>query len=320
MKFSKLFLIILLFIQLGCKNDIDINAPYKDIAIIYGFLDQNSPTQYLRIQKLYQNSSTSSTSEGASIADSLYFDSLVVNVINITTKDTFKCYKVDSIPKNAGFFSNAKNTLYAFQFPKNNDANELFELRVFYPKKNAWFTSKTSIVKDAFVPFRKVALKLIPTNHTLLFKFTSGANAALYDLTIRYFYKEMDANDPSIFSIKYIDYSVAKGKEFPPNSSRTETVSSVAYIDFLKLKIPFDNTKKRSSYGMSFIAYGGSSEFKTMLDLNNPNLSIVQKNPEYSNITNGLGIFTSRNYVETKMEIDPTTVTLLGDNLPNFID
>jgi hypothetical protein len=72
--------------------------------------------------------------------------------------------------------------------------------------------------------------------------------------------------------------------------------------------------------GITYIAYGGSSEFQTLLDLNNPNLTIVQKNPEFSNITNGLGIFTSRNYKETKMEIDPTTVSLLGDELPNFID
>jgi hypothetical protein len=320
MKFSKVLLFILLISQLGCKNDIDINAPYKDIAIVYGFLDQNSATQFLRIQKLYQNSSTSSTSEGANIADSLYFDSLVVNLINITSKDTFKCYKVDSIPKASGFFSSAKNTLYACSFPTNNNANELFELRIWYPKKEALFTAKTNLVKDAFVPFRKIVLKLVPSNHVFLFKFTTAINSALYDLTVRYFYKEMDANDTSNFAIKYVDYSVAKGKIYPAQSDRTENIGSRTYIDYLKTNIPYDTSKKRRSVGITYIAYGGSSEFQTLLDLNNPNLTIVQKNPEFSNITNGLGIFTSRNYKETKMEIDPTTVSLLGDELPNFID
>lgn len=320
MKFSKALLFILLISQLGCKNDIDINAPYKDIAIVYGFLDQNSPIQYLRIQKLYQNSSTSSTSEGANIADSLYFDSLVVDLINVTSKDTFRCYKVDSIPKESGFFSTAKNTLYACSFPKNNNANELFELRIWYPKKDALFTSKTNLVKDAFIPFRKIVLKLVPPTHVFQFKFTTALNSTLYDLTIRYFYKEMDANDTSIYSIKHVDYSVAKGKIYPPSVERTENIGSRTYIDYLKSNIPFDATKKRTSVGMTYIAYGGSSEFQTLLNLTNPNLTIVQKNPEFSNITNGLGIFTSRNYRETKMEMDPTTVSLLGDELPNFID
>ncbi|MDZ4669137.1 MAG: hypothetical protein SGJ00_14815 [bacterium] len=320
MKLFKTLLFITLLLPLGCKNDIDINAPYKDVAIVYGFLDQNEPIQYIRIQKLYQNSSTSNTSEGANIADSLYFDSLVVKLVNIVTKDTFTCIKVDSIPKNLGFFSSAKNTLYACTFPKNNLANELFELRIFYPKKNALFISRTNIVKDAVIPFRKVVLKTVPANHIFSFKFTTAKNAAMYDLTIRYFYKEMDAADNSIYEIKHIDYSVAKGKLYPAESDRTENIGSRTYIDYLKLRIPNDVTKKRTSIGITYMAYGGSEEFQTMLDLSSPNLSIAQKNPEFSNISNGLGIFTSRNYVSTIMEIDPFTVSLLGDELPNFID
>ncbi len=52
---------------------------------------------------------------------------MVVQLINISTRDTFNCYRVDSIPKNSGFFSAAKNTLYACSFPKNNAAREVFE-------------------------------------------------------------------------------------------------------------------------------------------------------------------------------------------------
>ena len=63
-----------LIVLSACKNEIDINAPYKDIPVVYGFLDQNQATQYIRIQKLYQNAANQTTDQGAKIADSLYFD------------------------------------------------------------------------------------------------------------------------------------------------------------------------------------------------------------------------------------------------------
>jgi hypothetical protein len=56
-----------------------------------------------------------------------------------------------------------------------------------------------------------------------------------------------------------------------------------------------------------------------MIDLSKPNLSIVQKNPQYSNISNGgLGIFSSRNFNNRMQEFDISTIILLSQELPNF--
>jgi hypothetical protein len=52
MKLQNLIILILLGITFNsCKNDLEINAPYEDTAVVYGFLDQNQPVQYIRIQK-----------------------------------------------------------------------------------------------------------------------------------------------------------------------------------------------------------------------------------------------------------------------------
>lgn len=315
------FLILTLFTLLfaGCKNDIDINAKYKDVAIVYGFLDQNQSVQYLRIQKLYQNSGSLSTGEGAKNADSLYFDSLQVKVTNIANGNVYNCYRVDTIPKDSGFFSAAKNAFYAFTFPKNNNANEVFALDIYYPKKDIHFTSKTTLVKDATIPPRKVVLKLVPTNYVFLFSIKTGRNSYLYDLYVRYVYKEMNAADTSQFEIKSLDYSVTTGMPYAPEADYSEYIGCTKYIDFLKSKITYDPTKIRRTLDIQFHAYGGSSEFQEMLSLSNPNMSIVQKNPLYSNINNGIGIFTSRNLVFRSMEIDPTSLNLLATELPNFI-
>lgn len=318
---------MVLALFLGCKNDIDINAPYKDVAIVYGFLDQNAPVQYIRIQKLYQNASTTSTQEGAQVADSLYFDSLVVNIININKAipDTFHCYRVDTIPKDSGFFTKDRNTFYATSIPNNNTASEIYVLDIYYPKKKAHFSAKTVLVKNATIEPRKLVLKYNDPkfpNHTFAFKFNSGKNAYLYDLGIRYTYKEMDANDTSSFTIKYVDYNVVRSIAYLPENAYTQSVSSKAFIENLKAAIPMNAAKIRRTLSVTFRTYGGSQEFQTMLDLNKPDLTVVQKNPLYSNIEPtqlGIGIFSSRNYVERLMEIDPSALLLLSKELPNFI-
>ncbi len=317
---------MVLALLLGCKNDIDINAPYKDVAIVYGFLNQNEPIQYIRIQKLYQNASTTSTQEGAQIADSLYFDSLVVNLININkaVPDTFHCYRVDSIPKDSGFFTKDRNTFYATSIPKNNAANEIYVLDIYYPKKKAHFSAKTMLVKDATIEPRKLVLKYNDPkfpNHTFVFKFMSGKNAYLYDLGVRFTYKEMDINDTSIFTLKYVDFNVVRSIAYQPENLFTQSISSKAFIDNLKAEILPNANKTRRTISVTFRTYGGSQEFQTMLDLTKPDLTVVQKNPLYSNIEPtqlGIGIFSSRNYVERVMEIDPSALLLLSKELPNF--
>lgn len=316
----RIVLIITLFSGLlGCKNDIDINAPYKDIPIVYGFLDQNQATQFLRIEKLYQNSVNQSTAEGAQIADSLYFDSVIVKLINIVSKDTFLCTRVDTIPKDSGFFSNARNTLYACKLPRNNNANEIYVLSIYLPKKDKYFTAQTPLVKDAIIYVRTTVLRNDVPRHTFQFRFKSGRNSALYDLNIKYIYKEMNAADTNIFEFKTIDYELAKARDFEADRDYTTNVSSINFIDYLKARIPNDPSKIRRSINLEFSTFGGAQEFRTLLDLSRPNLSIVQKNPQYSNISNGgLGIFSSRNFNSRTQEFDISTIILLSRELPNF--
>ncbi|MCG9880183.1 MAG: hypothetical protein MH472_06255 [Bacteroidia bacterium] len=320
MNLKNFLLLAILTSLFACKNDIDINAPYKDIPIVYGFLDQNQEVQFIRIEKLYQNSGTLSTDQGAKIADSLYFDSLVVKIINIVSKDTFLCSRVDTISKDSGFFSNARNTLYACKLPRNNNANEIYQLSIYYPKKNLYFTATTPVVKDATIYPRRTVFRNDIPNHIFQFRFKTGRNSALYDLKVEFVYKEMNAADTNIFEFKTIVYDLAKSKDYQPERDVTENIVSRNYINYLKERIPADPSKVRRSMHVNFTTYGGAPEFRTMLDLNTPNLSIVQKNPQYSNISNGgIGIFSSRNYGERIQEFDFSTIILLSQELPNFV-
>lgn len=306
-------------LMLSCKNEIDINAPYKDIAIVYAFLDQNEPIQYIRIQKMYQNAANQTTAEGAQIADSLYFDSLVVSLTNKTTGVVYPCYRVDTIPKKDGFFSTARNTLYATSIPKTNDINESYQLNIFYPKGNINFSSNTQIVKDPIIENRKLVINTTLNNHNTLLRYTSGLNAYLYDLTLRFTYREFQGQDTSpLFQDKFVDFSLKINKQVKPGTRYDEFISSKTYFDYLKAQFRDTTGVFRKATGFQLITYGGSNEFLTLNSLSAPNLSIVQKNPIYSNITNGIGIFSSRNFSSINLANDQNTINFLNSNLSGF--
>ncbi len=319
MKLRLLLIIAGFSFLLSCKNEIEINAPYKDIAIVYAFLDQNEPVQYLRIQKMYQNAADQTTAEGAQIADSLYFDSLVVTLTNRSTGIVYPCYRVDSISKDSGFFSSGRNTLYATNIPKTNAVNEEYALDIFYPKGNIRFGSVTRLVKDPQIENRKVVIRPEINNHNTLMRYTTGVNSYLYDLKIRFHYREYQTTDTTtLFEDKFLDYSLKINKKVKPSGQYDELISSKSYYEFLKSQFQPISGKYRKSMNFEFITYGGSSEFQVLNSLSSPNISIVQKNPTYSNITNGLGIFTSRNYTSIVLQNDLNTINFLNNNLEGF--
>jgi len=321
---TRLFAVLTtLTLAFSCNNEIEINAPYKDVAAIYAFLDQNEPVQYIRIGKLYQNSPNQTTNQGTQISDSLYFDSLIVKLIDISTQIVYPCYKVDTIPKNPGFFSNAKNTLYACVIPKNNAIDNTYRLEVSLPGKEIKFTSTTTLVKDATIESRKIVINT-EKNTIIAYRVKPGKYAVLYDLSIRMWYKEMEKSDTNNYSLKFADYAFRTS--YPSSLLNndpytTVTVASDELLANLKKSILADDSKVRRFEAINFLAYGGSSQFQEMQQVTAPNLSIVQKKPEFSNIENGLGIFTSRNLViQPNIIVDAQSIPYIVAALPNFIE
>ena len=47
------FLFAIACVFAGCSTDLDINAPYKNVTVVYGLLDQRQEVQYVKINKAY---------------------------------------------------------------------------------------------------------------------------------------------------------------------------------------------------------------------------------------------------------------------------
>src|SRR5688572_4434426 len=111
-----LFIIPILMLFSSCEDDIDLTAPYKDIPVVYGLLDRNDTTHYIRIQKCYLADDNAFLFAG--VQDSNYYpSSLIVYILEFNSSGTqldsiHLIQTINEFPKDSGLFSSGNNILY----------------------------------------------------------------------------------------------------------------------------------------------------------------------------------------------------------------
>src|SRR5580658_5249734 len=73
MKLNKTILALALaaVVTTSCNNNLKILAPYKDVTIVYGLMDQSDPIHYFRINKAFEGAGNAYTM--ATNYDSIYY-------------------------------------------------------------------------------------------------------------------------------------------------------------------------------------------------------------------------------------------------------
>jgi hypothetical protein len=147
----------------ACSEKFDVAAPYKDITVVYGFLDMNDTAHYVRIQKAFldQEKSAVSMAQNAdsnffsninvrieryrTLGGNLYFDSIHLNRVDLTA---------EGYPKQPGTFFNAPN--YAYKFTNALDPKYVYRLKITNLKTGVTDSSDAMIVSsnkpEFFVP------------------------------------------------------------------------------------------------------------------------------------------------------------------------
>ena len=310
MKLKNYLIIILVLMAFqSCKNDIDINAPWKETAVVNGFLDINSPDQYIRITKTFQNASNLTPQQAAQISDSLYFDSLIVKIVDQTdTTQTFNFYKNYTIQKDSGYFASDKNIVY---YCNNMQPilGHVYKLTIYNPKSGNTYTSQTSIVDKAVIMKNSPSYVLdifydakIP--NYINFNWVASQNAVIYTGLIRYTYTEnsipksidqyISINEENIFTYYFLSNQM---NQFFINKFGLRDVKAN----------PLDSLVFRKITSVNYVVLAGSSDLKIAVDLSKPNTTLLQVKPDFSNIQGGLGLFTSRSTSIKNIPFDPKT-------------
>ncbi len=314
----------LLLIAAGCNEKLNLLAPYKDITVVYGLLDQNDTTHYIRINKAYEGPGNALTM--AQQYDSINYPPGTLNVIlqdydiygNLAA--TIPLKTTMGIAVVSGTFSYPNQIEYYTKAILN--PNDTYKLVITNVKTGKVVTGSTYLLSDIApsigvsnnFPLSWVAI--YPTS----ISWTTVPSAAIYQMTLRFFYSEMSGANTTHHSVDWV---------FPPENATNNlggqtlvyTYNGTGFLQFLKSSIspaPAGVTRTADSIEMRFSS--GSTDFQTYSNLSQPSLGVNQNQPFYTDLTNGIGIFTSRhtqvfNKLFSGVDLDSIQSDALTSNL-----
>ena len=345
MKFLKYIFILILMPLLfnSCETDFDVNAEWEDITVVYGLIDQKSNTQYIKINKAFlgegnalyfatiEDSSNYSCKlnvtleawDNGNLAQILEFDTTTIynkepGIFYYPKQIIYKTKPYDYY--STYYIINPVDPLDTLEFDTlwlNGDYT--YKLKIKNPITAKEITSETPLVNDFSINK--------PNYHSEFIKFLNkpGANTQVvcntakngirYEIFIQFNYKELEYNSTDTI-YKKLDLAFDIQKSESTTYKIEYFYMNEGFFILAKNNIPYkiqseeDKIKDRFTGKVDFIISVAAEEFDIYLDVNEPSNSIVQEKPEYTNINNGIGIFSSRC---SKMRSKPLHTETVGE-------
>ena len=195
----------------SCSTDVDIYADYKDTAIIYGLIDANADTNYVKITRAFcgTNDDPINAFEAAMVYDSNNYPGKLDAYIEELKSDASQTYQptgrrfyLDTITihnKEAGVFYAPHQKLYytTERFNTNSsDGKYRYQLHVVKPDGDI-VTAETSVVGgDISFGTQTVSFQSTPSHLTSSLVFSSTEEAVLYEFVMQFNYREVHSGQP----------------------------------------------------------------------------------------------------------------------------
>jgi hypothetical protein len=346
---SILLIISLLFIY-SCETDFDTAADWEDITVVYGLLDQKEATQFIKINKAFLGEGNALIY--AQEPDSINYPnplSVKIEEWNETGSGIVRVIEFDTTtayPREAGVFYYPDQVIYKskeysyfslkyiIQPPNDtisidtiwlNPANQ-YKLKITYPDESKTITSETKMVEGFYItkPGLIQTIKFVnDPNATTTFEWEEAENAARYELVVRFNYGELEvgSSDTLMKSIDLISIKALPGNLgeityiYPSQNFYTSCVNQIPYSD----PAVEGSIAGRFSGTVDIYVAAAEEELHNYLQVYEPSTSIVQEKPQYTNIENGIGIFSARHKEFTSKRLHAETVSELENLGLNFI-
>ena len=296
---KKKYLLISVFALLftACETDFDVNAKWEETTTVYGLLDVSKDIQYIKINKAFLGDRDAL--EIASISDSVNFitDNMTVQIHELGLSDTnWTINLTDTIfEKDDGLFAADNNIIYFFDASDisfNN--NKTYIITIENKQSGNLVSGKTEVITNfSFDNFNAAQYQFgfVSPNGEFSSKTMYWAmpkNGEVYQLDFYFNYSEDGDNMSLVWSQPLAD-----------NQDRTTKLEGVKFFNFLRNNLP-DDSKVRKFLNVELVMTVGSQDLYTYTKVNEPITGIVQQRPQFTNINNGIGLFSSR---YTHMEV-----------------
>ena len=329
---KKLLAVIAIFLLLfsSCDTDFNVNADWEEVTVVFGLLDQSQDTQYIRINKAFLGNQDAY--QMASVSDSLNYsrEDLEVkiqrvkysgsdlNVLDEVVLDDTVMYKDE------GVFASNDNLVYFFKTDNFLVEDKKFLLTITNLSTGQVVSSETNLIHDLSLmsSFNNPAYKMGFYNQSGDFsattiEWTHAQNAAIYEVTMFLNYTEY-GQDTIVKTISKVFPIIP----YSGSSEMSQKINGEEFFNFIANAVEGNGNVNRRVNNIDLLFSAGTTELQTYINLNQPPTGIVQERPVFTNIDNGIGIFSSRyNKLQENISITNTTKEAIAFHLDslNFI-
>jgi len=302
MRFLKISILFLIpgFLVLSCKKDLQLNADWEDVTTVYGILNQLDSAHYIKITKAFLG--PGNALEYAQIADSSnYLMKLDVTIEAWDGSHLMAIYPFDTTSvndKDSGVFYFPNQLLYVNDSLLNPDY--LYKLKIVNPETQKEITSETSLVKH-FTVSRPNAYNTISydVGKNSKVEWISAEGGKRYQIVVRFYYLEAPVSDPTQGVLKYVDWVIIPGKLSRSDEGGEEMDASYANDGFYsmlaaQIEVNPDVTRAVPNYSLKYYFIVAGDDLNTYIEVSQPSNTIIQEKPSFTNIENGIGLFSSR--------------------------
>lgn len=298
--------ILIMFVLGACSTDFELEAEWRDIPVVYGFLSIQDTAHYIRVEKAFMEPG-GDASKIAKIADSLYYDAKVqVQLQRVNTGQTFDMQRVngtlEGYPREDGTFATEPNILYKIRASDIKlKAGEMIRLVINRGEDKEPVTAETVVLSEIMPresnPFSPVNFGY---ERNVSFAWDAEQSAQVFDLRLILHYFESTPGNPNNLIEKQLNWPLNPEIVRENNgSSRVDyTIKGEELYKFLQANLQPVNDRIRRFDSFDVQITGAGEELVELLRIIRANSGITssQAVPLYTNISEGRGIFSSRSF------------------------
>ncbi|MCB9195427.1 MAG: DUF4249 family protein [Flavobacteriales bacterium] len=295
----------------SCSTDVDINAPYETTAVVYGFVEPVQDTQFVKINRTYLGDGNNA--EYAAINDSTMFSSVngtVDKIMKGTVQESYDLQEMWVTDLEDGIFYTDSQKVFYWIPAGGIDDEATYEINLDINEGEKIVSAVTEVV--GFVNFKQTFRnKVVNTNGVALantstvgenvyndlgIEWGAATNGKRYQVKLVFNYEEHTTADTTMRSI-----STTLGSIVGQTSDVDffQNYNGENFYVFVANRLQNDPNEasivKRVAHGLEFHIVVADENLHTYMEVNEPASGIVSERPIFTNISNGYGLFASRN-------------------------
>ncbi len=315
--FLFIFSVVAAILLSSCSTDVDNYADYKDITIVYGLLESNADTTFIKITKAFLGPGNALLM--ARVPDSSnYAGKLDARLKGVRNGVTITDIQLDTITKHnklAGdsIFYFPQQKLYYTLAPIDPEATYTLSIQ----RDNQVVEASTKIVKEFSILEPVNRFNFASTAATSV-KWKAAANALRHEVVMVFNFTEIwPGSSDTLHKTMTWNMGTMNADELTGTETLEISYSGEEFYNRLSSVIDVNALNVRRFTGkVDIYISAGGSDLTTYIEVNAPSNSIIQEVPQFSNVNNGLGIFSSRRTVKRSYDMTVQSETKLVENYP----